>query len=592
MHCLFFAVTPSLIFTKREGYVGEPIFLQLCLSSNAQSNSSPTQVSQVNVNFEGPVDSVTLKHKSERGESSVIDASGTTQTSLQRINTNKDSLEGQADLTMSPGQRRIYEIELISHKAGFITASNVKVTINGCNFTFSVRTSFSIEEAPANVWLHSSGNLKRSNIRGFLTTTILPKSPKVEVKFSRLDKSYYIDENIILDLIICNSEDEEAYTSMEVQLLVYGDDPIEFSWVESPEVDTAGGNNGSVALPGKKIGLLNPSTSVTQKINFTAPSFPSRIVLEAKILYHLKSDLQTVLSKTSSTQLEISEPFSIDFQFYPRVHPALWPNYFVYNGYENGKESDINVDSSIDQKPTGLKQRWQLQARVTSLVHESTTIDEVTAVLFGVNGGISCRIQETPLSVKSTLENDETQEWHFMLDTQKLSIEDRGSSSVDLNLMIKWRRLDARDKSEESVDYKSTETTIEVPQLPVPSSEPRVLATGQLLVSMPSVFLLEYTLENPTIHFLTFDLAMEASEDFAFSGCKYGSLNLLPISRQTIRINIMPLTGNKWIRPQLRVADRYFNKTLKILPTEGLAADKDGLMLYAGDVPLEDLNRR
>ena len=575
VHCLHFAVIPSLVFKESEGHVGEPIFLQLCLNSNAQSNSSPTEVSQVIVNFDGPLNSVILKHKNKADESSAKVASRVTPISLQKLRVNEESWEGQADLTISSGETRIYEIEVICREAGFLIASDAKVTINGSQFTFAFRTSFSTKEVSANVWLHSSGNLKRSSTLGFLTIKILPKPPKAEVKFPGLNRAYYIDENTTLDLAICNNEDEEAYTSVEVRLLGHGDDPIDFSWAESSEVDRASENNDSVNLPGKQIALLKPSTTLTRSINFTAPSFPSLIVLEAKILYYLKSDLQTVISKSSSTQLEVFDPFKLDFQFHPRVHPAPWPNYFVYNGYNSKKEDEGKTDTNIDQEPTGLKQRWQLQATVTSLVHEPIIINEVTAILFDVSGGISCQIQETPLSTRKALENNGIQEWSFTLDTQKLSIEDRGSSSVDLNVVIRWKR---------SLD-KPTEVTIEVPRLPIPSSEPRVLAAAQPLAFMPDAYLLEYTLENPTMHFLTFDLAMEASEDFAFSGCKYGSVNLLPISRQTMRVNIMPLTGNMWIRPQLRVADRYFNKTLKVLPTEGLAADKDGLKLYAGDIP-------
>lgn len=546
----------------------------------------------MNINFDGPIKSITLRHKSESGESPAKATNGVMKTSLQIININKDSLEGYADLTISPGHRKIYETELIFHEAGSIVASDAKVVINGSNFTFSFKSSFSTQEVPGNIWLHSSGNLKRSSTHGYLSTKILPKPPKIEGKFSELDRPYYVDENIKLDLVICNKEDEEAYTSVEVQVLGHGEDQINFSWIESSDVDAVSGSSDSITLPGKQIGLLKPSVTTTQKINFTAPSLPSDITLKAQIIYYLKSDLQTVISKTSTTQLEISEPFRIDFQFYPRVHPEPWPNYFVYSGSDSGKENEVDSGTDMGQVPTGLMQRWQLQAKITSLVHDPITIDEVTATLFDVSGGISCHVQEMPSSVKPALGKDETQEWLFMLDTQKLSVEDRSSSSVDLNLSAKWKRSFAKDKAEGFMDDKSTAMTIEVPRLPVPSSEPRILASAQPLASLPSAFLLEYTLENPTMHFLTFDLAMEASEDFAFSGCKYGSVNLLPVSRQIMRINIMPLTENVWLRPQLRVADRYFNKTLKILPTEGLAADKDGLMLYAGDVSLEDLNKR
>ena len=93
---------------------------------------------------------------------------------------------------------------------------------------------------------------------------------------------------------------------------------------------------------------------------------------------------------------------------------------------------------------------------------------------------------------------------------------------------------------------------------------------------------MDYTIENPTLHFLTFELSMEASEDFGFSGPKVRSLNVLPMSRQSVRYNIYPLVSGE-IVAQLKVLDRYFNKTLKVLPTDGLKADKKGIAIFVPD---------
>ena len=125
-----------------------------------------------------------------------------------------------------------------------------------------------------------------------------------------------------------------------------------------------------------------------------------------------------------------------------------------------------------------------------------------------------------------------------------------------------------------------TTSTLAIPRLHVPSSEPRVLATAYPSASVASLVHLDYTLENPTMYFLTFELNMEASEEFGFSGPKPRALHLLPMSRQTVRYNILPLVSGAWITPQLRVVDRYFNKTLKVLGTEGMGVDKKGVMIW------------
>ena len=82
------------------------------------------------------------------------------------------------------------------------------------------------------------------------------------------------------------------------------------------------------------------------------------------------------------------------------------------------------------------------------------------------------------------------------------------------------------------------------------------------------------------MHFLTFELNMEASEEFGFSGPKLRTLNLLPMSRQSARYNLLPLVRGAWITPNLKVLDRYFNKTLKVQATEGLRVDKKGVSIW------------
>jgi solute carrier family 25 protein 38 len=72
---------------------------------------------------------------------------------------------------------------------------------------------------------------------------------------------------------------------------------------------------------------------------------------------------------------------------------------------------------------------------------------------------------------------------------------------------------------------------------------------------------------------------MEPSEDFAFSGPKYKTLQLLPLSRQTVRYNLIPSVWGEWIAPQLIVMDQYFNKRLRVSATEGMRSEKKGGVL-------------
>lgn len=92
---------------------------------------------------------------------------------------------------------------------------------------------------------------------------------------------------------------------------------------------------------------------------------------------------------------------------------------------------------------------------------------------------------------------------------------------------------------------------------------------------------LTYTLENPTNYFLTFGVLMETNDEFAFSGPKQMNIALLPVSKAAIEYRLLPYARERWVRPNLKVVDRYFNKTLKTAPGgEGVAVDKTGLMVW------------
>jgi trafficking protein particle complex subunit 11 len=138
-------------------------------------------------------------------------------------------------------------------------------------------------------------------------------------------------------------------------------------------------------------------------------------------------------------------------------------------------------------------------------------------------------------------------------------------------------------------------TTLPLPRFYVTVSEPRVLATVSYSTSSPpsaslatpssQLLFLDITIENPSSHFLTFGLTMEPSDEFAFSGAKTTTMNVLPIARRSITYRLLPLVKGTWIRPTLVVRDKYFQKVLKIIPTEGIKSDKDGILLW---VPPED----
>jgi len=57
------------------------------------------------------------------------------------------------------------------------------------------------------------------------------------------------------------------------------------------------------------------------------------------------------------------------------------------------------------------------------------------------------------------------------------------------------------------------------------------------------------------------------------------------VSRRSLRFQILPSVRGEWVRPQFVVKDRYFQKVLRIAPTEGMKVDKDGILVW---VPPDD----
>ena len=105
--------------------------------------------------------------------------------------------------------------------------------------------------------------------------------------------------------------------------------------------------------------------------------------------------------------------------------------------------------------------------------------------------------------------------------------------------------------------------------------------TTTVVSPLPSPFTpINPLVENSSTHFLTFNLVMEASEHFAFSGPKTTAVQVMPLSRHTVQYNLFAAKRGLWIQPQLVVIDTYFNKNLRVLPTGDMRSDKKGLLVW------------
>jgi hypothetical protein len=569
-------VSTSFAFSAIEGNVGEPLLSQIVVKSNARPGSAPIMLSSLKFQFEGGLSEVELTSKSDSDDSNV------SVSSLHEVTLEESVVQGQkprwtsvADLTIHPGQAKVYNFPLIFREAGDIDMVNCVFEVTTERFELVCSNlDLSSEQQPPPWWTKSASGVQPRKVRGGSATTIkiLPKPPKMEIRLPDVRNQYYTDEPVTMAIEILNLEEEDTEAVLEVRLLGRSKDALGYSWLERPasspmkEVPPSLDGSTDMDLPGHVVGKLSQGERTTEKIRFTAPPDPADYALEVKVLYHLLSDRDIPISKIMIADLVFNAPFEASYDLNARVHPEPWPSYFELQE----AESNINPDST---DAFGIAQKWGLRAKVASFADEPLVVKDLQVQVHGVHGGASCEVFREFDVKEITMDTQILNEWAFSLDVRKNNLEERRSTALDTTLNITWQRTS-------TPDAPIVTSALPIPRIQIPSSEPRVLASVAHSNDVASLVHLDYTIENPTMHFLTFELNMEASEEFGFSGSKLRALHLLPMSRQTVRFNIYPLVKGVWITPTLKVMDRYFNKTLKVQATEGLRMDKKGISVW------------
>jgi solute carrier family 25 protein 38 len=572
-------VSTSFAFAEAEGNVGEPLDAQLAITSNARSGSAPITLSFLQYQFNGGLAEVRLTHDADADPSG--SASKMYSCTLEETHsaTGKPRWAGTADLTLYPGQTKVYSLPLILRESGDVDV--VACVFGVSTEKFDLVCSDTDPETPTRPlwWIKSDAKIKSRALKhgSGMSVHILPKPPKMEIHLPDVRNQYYTDESVTLAIEILNQEEEDTEAVLEVRLLGRSKDTLGYTWVERPasspmkEVPPALDGSTDMDLPGHVVGRLAQGARTTERIRFTAPADPADYALEVKVLYHLLSDRDIPISKIMVTDLVFNAPFEASYDLNARVHPDPWPSYFELQE----AESNVNPESP---DAFGIAQKWGLRAKVASFADEQLVVSDLAVEVHSIHGGATCDVSKEFAIEETAMEPQILSEWGFSLDIQKNNLEERRSTALDTTLNITWKRTSDPTAS-------PVTSSLPIPRIQIPSSEPRVLASSYLSPVTPSLIHLDYVLENPTMHFLTFELAMEASEDFGFSGPKLRTLHLLPMSRQTIRYNLMSNAEEDWITPNLKVTDRYFNKTLKVQGTEGMRLDKKGVGIW---VPGDD----
>lgn len=544
----------------------------------------PITLSNLAFQFKGCLSEIKLSHESGEAASTSDSQLVDCQLEEQTSSTEKPCWSGNVDLTLHPGQTKVFNFHIVFRDSGEVEVTGSKFDIETERFDLVISTDTLPFNHSPKWWIQSGTSIRQRKLQtgSGIAVKVLPKPPKMDIRLPDVLDQYYTDEPITLAMELWNKEDEDTEAVLEVRLLGRSKDSLGFSWVRdvmSPMKEMpppVSNEEGDIDLPGHVVGQLAKGEKTIEKIRFTAPSEPADYALEIKVLYHLLSDRDIPISKTMIADLVFVEPFETSYELTPRVHPDPWPSYFSL--------SEDEVQSAPDSKDAfGIAQKWHLRAKIASYATTTLELKDLSVETQTVHGGATCAITPEFSTVDATMAPQALHSYSFNIDCRKTNLEERRPTAIDTSLAIHWRRASAPD----APPNPTVTTTIPIPRIQIPGGEPRVLATARPSASLPSALHLTYTLENPTMHFLTFELAMEASEEFGFSGAKLRTLQILPMSRQEVGYVVVPVGESKegrWITPVLRVTDRYFNKVLKVLGTDGMRNDKKGVGVWVAGV--------
>ena len=581
-------MTASLVFEKSEGNVGEPLQAQLVISSCAQQESAPIKLSEVKLVFEGCLRPVKLQSDRDQNsdtttpscisEISLREPSSLGDPSIQSPTGGLATLIGIADLTIGPGQTEVFNLACIPREAGESLVASIAMLVDGEKFDLAyVITEYDLHESYW--WQQTKKGPSRRRVgkdRDTGRCKIMPKPPKIRISTPNLKETYYTNERVVLQIGLYNEEDEGADVSAEIRLFGSPESTTRLQWLEGDqgseplESGTSTPTEGPSHFLKRSIGVMGRSSDNNLAIVLADTQDAAKYTLEISAVYHLVSDVQTPIIKTIAVDLSFVRPFEANYEFLPRVHPQPWPNFFTVDDNLLGKDAEST--------PGGLSQRWCLNSKVVSFALEPLIIEKMSLKLLSLGAGYVCNVEPEALVSPETphIAPEELRESNFLLDVQKLTLGDRLPTPLNFALEIDWRRRSSDDGTSNDV----TTSILEIPRFIVPMGEPRVLCSASPSNTLSGLIHLEYTLENPSTHFLTFNLMMEASEHFAFSGPKTTVVQLVPLSRHTVRYNILAAKRGLWIQPQLVIVDTYFNKTLRVLPTGEMRADKKGVLVW------------
>lgn len=573
-------VDTGFVFRNKESRAGDTCTAQLSLKSEAFPDSAPVVLSGLRIEFEDNLKPIVIEHvSSEDKKEGVVSVTPLTLEETFDEETEDDlptQLRGHCDLTLNPGQTCVLELTIPLREAGEVSALAVTLLHNTDTFDMEYAMQLGSREQVKG-WF-TAGSVKPAFTRSDAhVLQVHPRPPKMDIQVIEPLSQYYANEPIELRVQLNNAEDEKATIKLDVHL--FGKTVPAFKLLHGDEDKSAEAAEDESRIMGFPLGSLSSSSSLNLTLCIDPTEAPTTYDLHLRATYHLESDAATPIMQMLPIQLNVVNAFEANYDLMPRLHLDPWPSLFDYEGV-------VTEEDKAKGPPRGLAQNWCLLCHYASFAEEDLRVVGMEMEVRSIAGAARCHVVKPPeVPEDGIIISPKTmQEARFDLVAQKLSLDDRHPIALDLAFIIRWQRQSSG--SERPVNT----TTMLAGEYLVLGSEPRVLASAYETEGdagqAEGLMHLDLTIENPSHHFLTFGLTMEPSDEFAFSGSKQTTVHLLPLSRRTQTYRLLPLVTGEYVRPGLVVRDKYFQKVLRIIPTEGMKIDKEGLLVWVP--PLDD----
>ena len=570
-------ISSSVVFRTKESKAGDLCRAQLVLYSNAMEGSTPITPSSLRIEFEGSLKPIVIDHASS-GENTTTGKHGSISELIIKEEFSDESsndlpteLSGTHDLTLHPGQRRVFEMAIPLRESGEAEVSSVLATFRHKTFDLEYKMTFKDTDAVTGWYVEGSDKPRqlRADTR---VVHIEPLPPKLQITLLDPQPQHYTNEVIELRAELRNEEEETATVKLDIQLFGQSAPSFKVNIGELQRDGQAGEEQSHVTA--MAVGAIASGSAIEVRLTIDPTAMPTTYDLHLRATYHLESDTATPIIQVLPLPVSIVGPFEANYDLVPRPHPDPWPSLFDYDGLD---DSTLGEAAAVPAK--GLAQQWCLVCHYASFASEDLVVTGTEMQIVSCVGAARCNVvrQSKETAGDSVVSPKTIYEAQFDLVAQKLSLDDRDPVTLDLAFVVRWKRRSASAGSPANI------TTLPVGQYLVLGTEPRVLATAyhsKLAATATGLLHLEVTIENPSNHFLTFGLGMEPSDAFGFSGPKQTTIHLLPMSRRTTTFRLLPFVRGDYIRPGLVVRDKYFQKVLRIIPTEGMKIDKDGLLVW------------